>query len=657
MTGWIGTFSLAFALCASVGTALVWAGTALRGPDARLPPRWLAALPLVGAAGAVGALEWALLHHDFSLAFVAENGSLATPVYYTVTSLWAAHNGSLLLWVLILTGYVLVTGLRSRGTPDLRAWAMTVLCLVTAFFSGLALFTGGVFDRVSPVPADGPGPNPLLSDHPAMGIHPPLLYAGLLGMAVPFSFAVAGLITGRVGRDWVTAVRSSAIVAWILLTAGIVMGAWWSYAVLGWGGYWAWDPVENASLMPWLIATALLHSCMVQRRRRALPMWNLSLAVAAFLLACLASFLTRSGVVSSVHAFAASSLGPILLGFLAALAVGVVALLLVRGDRFVEPRSVGRPLSRGPAIVLNSVLLVALTTTVLIGTLFPVVTELATGTRLSVGPPYFNRVAVPIALLLLLHMGVGPFLRWRGEPWRQLLARLLVSLTAGVATVAVVAALAPAGLLALLTFGVAAHVLGGVGLDTAMRVRHSAGGPLHWLRENRRRASGLLVHVGVVVAAIGIAASSSYTHVEDRTLHTGQPVAFAGEQVRLLGVKQERTGGQATTTARLDLGDRTLAPGLRYVQAQDMTVALPAIVSSPAGDLYVTLLSADTAGKAELRLAVNPMVGWIWAGGALMVAGGVCAAWPRRRRSRAAVDEPVEAPEALAPDAVLVGER
>jgi cytochrome c-type biogenesis protein CcmF len=252
---------------------------------------------------------------------------------------------------------------------------------------------------------------------------------------------------------------------------------------------------------------------------------------------------------------------------------------------------------------------------------------------------------------------VGPFLRWRGEPWRPLLARLLVSFTVGALTVAVVAVLAPAGLLSLLTFGVAAHVLTGVALDTVLRVRRTSGGPVRWLRENRRRAAGLLVHVGVVVAAIGIAASSSYTHVEDRTLRTGHPVSFAGEPVRLLGVSQDRSGRGATTTARLDLGGRTLAPALRYVQAQDMTVALPAIVSSPAGDVYLTLLSADTAGKAELRLAVNPMVGWIWSGGALMVVGGVWAAWPRRRRSRVPADEPAEAPEPVAPESVLVGER
>jgi cytochrome c-type biogenesis protein CcmF len=358
-------------------------------------------------------------------------------------------------------------------------------------------------------------------------------------------------------------------------------------------------------------------------------------------------------VVSSVHSFAASALGPILLGFLAALAVGTVALVLLRGDRLVEPRSVGRPVSRGPAIVLNSVLLVALTTTVLIGTLFPVVTELATGTRLSVGPPYFNRVAVPIALLLLLHMGVGPFLRWRGQPLREVLVRLLVSLACGAATVAVVAAVAPAGLLALLTFGVAAHVVTGVVVDTVLRVRHSAAGPWGWLRENRRRAAGLLVHVGVVVAAIGIAASSAYTHVEDRHLRAGQPVGFAGHQVRLIGVSQARTARGATTTARLDLDGRTVAPGLRYVHAQDMTVALPAILSSPAGDVYLTLLSADTAGRAELRLSVNPMVGWIWAGGGVMVLGGAWAAWPRRRR-RAAQQPAVDpAPQH---GSVLVGE-
>jgi cytochrome c-type biogenesis protein CcmF len=644
-------FALALAFFGALVATVLW-GRAAVGDRPR-PPLWTAVLPLLGTSAAVATAEHALLTHDFATRFVAENGSRETAAYYTVTSLWAAHDGSLLLWLLILTGYLLLVAVRRPGPPQLHSWAMTVLSGTVAFFSGLTLFTTHVFDAVSPVPSDGPGPNPLLTDHPAMGIHPPLLYAGLLGMSVPFAYAVAALVTGRVGATWVRVVRSYTLVAWSLLTAGIVMGAWWSYAVLGWGGYWAWDPVENASLMPWLVATALLHSCLVQRRRGALPAWNLSLAVATFLLACLGSFLTRSGVVTSVHAFADSAVGPLLLGFVAALAVGVIVLVLLRADRLGAPRPAGPALSRGSAILVNNLLLVALTVTVLVGTLFPLVAERLGDGQVSVGPPYFDRMAVPIALVLLLLMAVGPMLSWRGEPAWHALQRVAVPTGVGAAVVVAVTLAAPGSLLATVAFGLAATVLTAMATDTAARVRRSGRSGrsrlVTWIVANRRRAAGLVVHSGVVLVVVGVAGSSAYATVQERTLRTGQHARVAGDPVQLVAVGRRRDPDAMSTSATLRVtrhgGEAvTVRPALRFFPAQAMTVASPAVVSGVSGDLYVTLLSVSGSRVATLRVAHNPLVGWIWGGGAVMVLGGLWAMWPRRRR-RPARMEPAERPE------------
>jgi cytochrome c-type biogenesis protein CcmF len=651
MTALLGSFCLALAFCSALLGVGAWAHAAVTGRPSGTG-RWSAAACLAATAGSVGTLEYALLTHDFSVGFVAENGSRATPVYYTVTSLWAAHDGSLLLWVLILSGYLAVVAFRRTGDTALHGWAVSVLSAVAVFFLGLALFTGDVFDTVSPVPADGPGPTPLLQDHPAMGVHPPLLYAGLVGMAVPFAFAVAGLVTGQVGRGWLEAVRGYTRFAWTALTAGIVMGAWWSYAVLGWGGYWAWDPVENSSLMPWLVATALIHSSMVQRRRRALPVWNLSLAVSAFLLACLGTFLTRSGVITSVHSFADSGVGPILLGFLVALAAGVLVLVLLRSDRLGAPRPAGAPLSRGTALLLNNVLLVALAVTVLVGTLAPVLVESATGTRLSVGPPYYNRVAVPLCLLLLVMMAVGPVLSWRGDRVERLVRRLAVPVVLAAATLVVTWLLDSRSLAASVTFALAALVVTSMLVETGSEVVHARRerGAWAWVRRNRRRLSGRVVHLGLVVVAVGVAASSAYTTATEATLEQGGRTTFSGVHATLVSVGRDRDPREMRTSARLRLergGDlAVVTPSLGFFPSHDTTVASPAVVSSVRGDVYVTLLSVDQSGRrATLRLAVNPMVGWIWAGGALMVLGSALGVRRRRRRDAAPAAPEVEREE------------
>jgi cytochrome c-type biogenesis protein CcmF len=621
----IGSLTLALGLVAAVCATLLWLRVALIGGPAR-PARVAAWAVLAAAALACGMLEIALLRHDFSVRYVAENGGRDVPPYYTVTSLWAALDGSLLLWLLILA--VCAVLLARSGGGDLRSWAMTVVGVVTVFFFALTYFAANPFAAVTPVPADGPGPNPLLREHPAMGVHPPLLYAGYIALVVPFAYGVAELITGRADRLSGSVVRRWTLVAWALLTAGITLGAWWSYAVLGWGGYWAWDPVENASLMPWLTATALLHTLLGARRTPALRSWSTSLACGTFLLVLIGTFLTRSGAVASVHAFTASPLGPMLLGFVL-LAVAVVLALTVRRAGG-GPAGPATPLSsRESGILGNAVLLVAITAVVLTGTLFPLLVEAVQGARAAVGPGYFNGAAVPVALVLLVLMGLAPVLR----PGRAAdLSDLRIPALVGLATAALIGLRSRPGLSALLAFALGAYLLTGLALAAGRR-------------RNRRRFGWLLAHAGIAVVAIGVAASSAYTVSAERQLKTGDSISVDGVTARLAGVDRHGAVNGMNARVRLVLTRGTnaigvMSPELRYYPARDLTVSVPAIRSRPAGDLYATVLGVTADGSAAtVRLAVNPLVGLVWLGGALTAVGGLlaCVRVPRRRRPTAEV--------------------
>jgi cytochrome c-type biogenesis protein CcmF len=370
---------------------------------------------------AVIAMEVALLTHDFRLEYVARNGSRATPVWITVISLWAALEGAMLFWAWLrslFSAAVVLTYYRRHMA--LLPYVVPVLATVSLFFLGVMLGPANPFRTISPAPSDGPGPNPLLQNHPFMAIHPPLLYLGLVGLTVPFAFAMAALVTGRLGEAWIVTTRRWTLVAWSFLTAGIIMGGWWSYDVLGWGGYWAWDPVENASFMPWLPATAFLHSVMVQERRHMLKVWNLSLIILAFSLTLFGTFLTRSGVLSSVHAFSQSVMGPVLLGFLAVVLLGAAGLLVWRGEQLKSAGQVDAVVSRESAFVLNNLLFLGFTFTVFVGTVFPLLAEAVRGVKVSVGAPFFNQVTVPMMLALLCLMGVGPFIAWQRATWPSL---------------------------------------------------------------------------------------------------------------------------------------------------------------------------------------------------------------------------------------------
>jgi cytochrome c-type biogenesis protein CcmF len=642
VTGAAGHLGLGLGLIAAVASALLWLRVAVVGAAPR-PARTAGWVTLAAAALTCGALEVALIRHDFAVRYVAENGGRDVPLYYTVTSLWAALDGSLLLWLLILAACAVLLG--RRTSDPARPWALAVTGVVTTFFFALTYFAADPFTAVSPTPADGPGPNPLLREHPAMGIHPPLLYAGYIALVVPFGYGIAALVTGRTDRLWSATVRRWTLVAWALLTAGITMGAWWSYAVLGWGGYWAWDPVENASLLPWLTATALLHTLIAGRRSPALRSWNISLSCATFLLVLVGTFLTRSGAVASVHAFTASPLGPMLLGFVL-LAVAVVLGLTVWRAGGSGGAAPGSPLLARESVLLgNAVLLVAITAIVLTGTLFPLLVEAVEGAQAAVGPGYFDGTAVPVALVVLLLMGLAPVVR----PGRAASLRgVRVPAVAGLVTVVLVGLFSRPGVLALAAFGLGAYVLTGLAGAAARTIRRPGRSvPM------RRRLGWLLAHAGLAVVAVGVAASSAYTVSAERQLRAGQTVRAGAVTARLDGVGERDAGAGVNARVRLTLtGDASgrADPELRYYPARDLTVSVPAIRSSVTRDVYATVLAVAPDGTtATVRLAVNPLVGLVWLGGGLTALGGLAAVVRRPVRRR-----PAARPE-LRPEPVAAG--
>ena len=649
LTAVVGRSALVVGFVGSI-SGIVALGLAIRDRDARWAAagRRFAYLVLAAAAVAVGAMEWALIGHDFSLRYVAENGSRATPLLYTVASLWGALEGSILLWTLVLAGYLtaMARRFRRRGPDPHAAWALLVAMAVAAFFFALTLGAANPFRTLAPVPHDGRGPLPLLQNHPLMAFHPPIVYLGLVGFTVPFAYAMAALITGRVGEGWLVETRRVTLAAWGFLTAGIVLGGWWSYEVLGWGGYWAWDPVENAIFIPWLTGTAYLHSVIIQERRGLLRVWNLSLIGATFWLTILATFLTRSGVLNSVHAFSEGSIGPILLGFIGLGAVVLVALITWRAERLRAPGRIDSPLSREAAFLANNLLFGAFAFVVLLGTVYPLLAEALRGQQLSVGEPYFNRMTAPIGVVLLFLMAAAPALPWRTASGEVLRRRLAASAWAAAATMVVLAFLGARGVAQILTFGLAAFALGGVARQFVVgwqgRRRTTGEGPLGALTGlvtgNRRLYGGLVVHVGVVFAAVAFAASHGYATSREVHLGAGQSATVAGYRVTYLGTTRSTNAIKTTTRARVRIqrGRRDLgvyAPALSQYPSLTDAIGTPSVRTGLLRDVYLTLVSTgDPDGRAVIGVRINPMVVWLWVGGAVMAAGTALAASPSRRR-------------------------
>jgi cytochrome c-type biogenesis protein CcmF len=596
--------------------------------------------------GCLALLTYAFLTFDFSVRYVAINTNLGTPFYYRITAVWGALEGSIVLWAWMLSLYTLLVVLRHRrNARELYPWVLTVMLGVLSFFLLVMLIPAPVFARLSPIPADGRGLNPLLQDS-GMITHPIALYLGFTGFTVPFAFAVAALVTGRVGDFWITTTRRWTIIAWYFLSLGLLIGGWWSYHVLGWGGYWAWDPVENAAFMPWLTGTALLHSVMIQERRRMLRLWNLALVILTFALTLFGTFLTRSGVIASVHAFTQGSIGVFFLVFLALVLLTGLVLLAWRWDALGAQGELDSVVSRESAFLLNNVLLVAATFTVFFGTVFPLVSEAARGVKVSVGAPFFNSVNVPLFLSLIFLMGVGPLIAWRRASLDNLRRNFLVPVIVGLVAAAVFTLLGVGSALAVITLALTVFVAATIGVDfvraTRARLRMgerlaaAAGGLL--LRHNRRYG-GFIVHFGILVIALGVTGSQAWSVQTETTLKRGEHAQLAGYNVRFDGLAASEESNHFKVTGTFDVSSArgtsvTLLPAKKFYPQEQSPIAYVDYRLGFVEDVYLVLGDFTRDGmQATVKMQVNRLVSWIWIGGAILTLGALLAILPERRKA------------------------
>lgn len=609
------------------------------------------------------ALALAFVTHDFNLRYVAETSNRAMPWYYVLAAFWGGQPGSLLFWAWTLTLFAaLAVHLNWRRNHALMPYVMTVLMGIELFFLVLLNFVSSPFERlwilsdgnvtsavfqppatIPFTPTDGRGLNPLLWDR-GMMVHPPMLLLGYMSVSIPYAFAMAALLAGKLNTSWLRATRRWTLTAWALLTAGNLLGSWWAYHVLGWGGYWGWDPVENAALMPWLAMSAYLHSVIVQEKRGMLKVWNLALIILAFNLSIFGTFVVRSGVLSSVHSFAQSSLGPLFFAFLGAVLLFSLGLLFSRLPLLHDERHLDGMLSRESAFLYNNLLLVAITAATFLGVIFPIVTEAVRNVMITVGPPYYQQVNGPLLLALVALMGIGPLLPWRRASLPVVVQVLRVPLAALV--------IALAGLLAggvrspgpLLGFAVAAFVLAAHAQEfyTGMRARQRVTGepPLTALvtltTRNRQRYGGYLVHIGLVLMMLGVVASSFFQLSKSFTLAPGQAVTVGDYTLTYENLYQRQDPGRNVTFARVfvsqdgrNLGE--VRPGKAvYPNFDNQPASEIAIRTTLLEDLYVVLNSWGEGGVATFYVFVNPMVAWLWIGGAVLLLGGLVAWWPFR---------------------------
>lgn len=667
--------SLALALYASAGAI---AGYALRMPELAVSARRAAYLTLPVSATAVGALVAAFVSHDFSIAYVANHSNRVMDPGYTWVALYAGNEGSLLYIALVLS---LASALAIRFAPGRFArsmpWTIAILAAVQAFYFLVLAFFASPFTTLDPIPADGRGINPLLM-HPGMFSHPPMLMAGLVGVTVPFAFAAGALIAGSYGDDWMDVARVSAIVVWGILGTGLLLGAWWAYTILGWGGYWGWDPIENVAFMPWLVLTAFIHSIMVQKRRGMFRMWNVALLNIAFVLAQLGMFINRGGPVVSVHSFAASKLGMIFLSFMLLSLLFSFGVFIWRYPRLKSDRPLESFLSREASFLANNFLLLAVTFATLWGVVFPLAALAAQGESVSVAAPYFNRVNGPLLLTMLFVMGVGPLLPWRKVSGRSLRQWLVWPAAAGVATAAGLGAAGIHKPIAIVAFGVIAFVAAAIFEEwyRGSAARHRSGEAWHtaWWRlvnGNRPRHGGYVVHLAVLTLAAGIVGTQFFDQRTDVALQIGESVVLDNYRIEYVnrggserpdriarwadldvyrirpeeyeadpgGWRIYETAGTGLqiptrkfdTEGRTYPGDRSigsLQPWHGFFTEFNQVSVRAGIRSTPIEDLYVIPSDFLADGRVLLRVSINPMAWWLWVAGPFFVLGTVVALWP-----------------------------
>ena len=590
-------------------------------------------------------LTYAFLTFDFSVRYVATNTNLGTPFYYRITGVWGALEGSIILWSWMLALYTIIMIVRHRvGARELYPWALATMLGILAFFLLVMTVAAPPFQRQVPVPADGRGLNPLLEDT-GMITHPVALYLGFTGFTVPFAFAMAALITGRIGDTWLVLTRRWTIVAWYFLSLGLLIGGWWSYHVLGWGGYWAWDPVENAAFMPWLTGTAFLHSVMIQERRRMLRLWNISLVILTFGLTLFGTFLTRSGVIASVHAFTQGSIGILFLSFLALVLLTALGLVAWRWDALRSEGELDSVVSRESAFLLNNVLLVAAAFTVFFGTVFPLLSEAVRDVKVSVGAPFFNQVNIPLFLSLVFLMGVGPLIAWRRASLDNLKRNFLWPVALGIVAAALAFALGVRSLLAALTFATTVFVAVTIAVDftRATRARLRVGESLlpamgGLLVRHNRRYGGFIVHLGILVIAVGVMGSHAWSVQTETTLHQGETAELAGYRFRFDGLtaveesNHFKVVGAFTVSNGRALG--VLRPAKKFYPQEQAPIAYVDYRLGLKEDLYLVLGDfARDGSQATIKLQVNRLVSWIWIGGLVLTLGALLAILPERHKS------------------------
>ena len=639
----LGHFALVLAVMVALYQMVVPLWGARTG-DARLmataEPAALAQFILLLLAFCV--LTYAYVTSDFSVENVAANSHSTKPLLYRISGVWGNHEGSMLLWVLILALFGALVAVFGGNLPSrLRANVLSVQSSIALAFGVFMLFTSNPFTRLDPAPFEGRGLNPILQD-PALAFHPPFLYAGYVGFSMAFSFAIAALIEGKTDAAWARWVRPWTLVAWMCLTLGIAMGSWWAYYELGWGGWWFWDPVENASFMPWLAGTALLHSALVMEKREALKVWTVLLAILTFSLSLMGTFLVRSGVLTSVHAFAVDpERGVAILAIMVMFIGGGLSLFALRAGQ-LRQGGLFAPISREGSLVLNNVLLTTATATVLVGTLYPLALEGLTGAKISVGPPYFNMTFVPLMVPLLLAIPFGPFLAWKRGDLYAAAQRLAVA--ALIAVLAGVAAFAIAGRgpwLAPVMLAVGVYVIGGALSELAFRAKVGSAPLAESLRRARnfpRSVYGTsLAHLGVGVMVIGITATTAYQREEVIAMKPGETLEIAGYELTFGGVAPQRGPNYREQVGKFEVkrdGEvvTTLHPSKRVYDAPPQATSEAGIHASWRGDLYTVLGDAQEDGGFSIRLYFNPLVRLIWIGALVMFFGGAVSLSDRRLR-------------------------
>jgi len=670
--------ALALVLALVLAAYNLFAGTiALRliatGQPARVSPERLAdTARRAGIAGfyaitaAAFALVYSVFTNDFSLTYILEHSNRALPAPYKFAALWSGQEGSLLLWAWLLGTYGFVLRLTHKTDVKLFAYAGTILAGIQVFFLAILNFAAPPFSVFNgPVPDDGNGLNPLLQ-YPEMVIHPPMLYLGYVGFSVPFAFALGALMMRYPGEKWIRVTRTWTMVTWIFLTIGIFLGMHWAYAVLGWGGYWGWDPVENASFMPWLTGTAFLHSVMMQEKKGMMKSWNVWLIFSTFLLTLLGTLLTRAGLVSSVHAFAQSSIGDWFVTFMGIVAVVCILTYVRQHSHLKTEHKLESLVSRESSFLFNNLVLLTACFVILWGTLFPIIHEFYDGTKVTMGAPWYNRVAVPIGLFLLFLTGVGPLLPWRAASLRAIRRNFVPPIVALWVTVAVslVAGDRPwqdgefqsGQFYALVAFALAAFVLTailseflrGAGVIARQTRRNIFSATVLLTRRNTRRYGGYIVHIGVVIIVVGLA-GSAFNRSEERELALNDKLSIGPYTLQNVGFSQDTNPNYDSEYARLDVYQNArllyqMAPEKRVYAVNGQPQTMVAIHSLPQWDLYVVYEGTNpSTGQPIIKAILNPLVGWIWAGLVIMVIGSLIALTPSISPATAAVRVPAPA--------------